>query len=247
MSGSDDITSLAPDFMKMTQDFLFGDIWKRPGLSQRDKSLITVTVLATLSRVEQIDFHLNKALENGLTREELVAALTHIAFYAGWPSAHSGLLHLKRVLEDRPPADAAKPSEAKAMKVLKSDGMPSNQGPAEFFTGTVHVTPLVQGEDPSCLSCASVRFDPSARSAWHTHPRGQLLIVTEGAGLVQEWGKPIQNLQKGDVVWTPAGVKHWHGAAATTSLTHTAIQETVGGKAVEWLEQVTDEQYGAAK
>ena len=101
MSTSDDISSIAPEFTKLTQEFLFGEIWKKPGLSQRDKSLITVTVLATLNRLEQIDFHLNKALENGLTQDELVATMTHIAFYAGWPSAHSGLTHLKGVLDKR--------------------------------------------------------------------------------------------------------------------------------------------------
>ena len=98
---SDDLSTIAPEFTKLTQDVLFGDIWKRPGLSQRDKSLITVMVLATLNRTEQIDYHLNRALENGLTQEELVAAMTHITFYAGWPSAHSGLTHLKTVLEKR--------------------------------------------------------------------------------------------------------------------------------------------------
>ena len=98
---ADDLSTIAPEFTKLTQDVLFGDIWKRPGLSQRDKSLITVTVLATLNRTEQIDYHLNRALENGLTQEEVVAAMTHIAFYAGWPSAHSGLTHLKTVLEKR--------------------------------------------------------------------------------------------------------------------------------------------------
>ncbi len=98
---ADDLSTIAPEFTKLTRDVLFGDIWKRPGLSQRDKSLITVTVLATLNRIEQIDYHLNRALDNGLTKEELVAAITHIAFYAGWPSAHSGLSHLKNVIEKR--------------------------------------------------------------------------------------------------------------------------------------------------
>lgn len=97
----DDLSTIAPEFTKLTRDFLFGDIWKRPPLSQRDKSLITVTALAALTRIEQIDYHLNRALENGLTQEELVAAMTHIAFYAGWPAAHSGLTHLKSVLEKR--------------------------------------------------------------------------------------------------------------------------------------------------
>src|SRR5437588_4613272 len=98
---AEDLSTIAPEFTKLTQDVLFGDIWKRPGLSQRDKSLITVTVLATLNRTEQIDYHLNRALENGLTQEELVAAMTQISFYAGWPSAHSGLTHLKNILEKR--------------------------------------------------------------------------------------------------------------------------------------------------
>lgn len=95
----DELNSLAPEFAKLTQDFLFGDIWKRPGLSQRDKSLITVTCLVALNRIEQIDFHLKKAFDNGLTKEELVAAITHIAFYAGWPTAASGFNHLKKIID----------------------------------------------------------------------------------------------------------------------------------------------------
>ena len=98
---SDDISQLAPDFQKLTKEMLFGDIWKRPGLSARDKSLIVVTILATTNRIEQIDYHLGFALDNGLTKDELVAALTHIAFYAGWPSAFTGLTHLNQVLEQR--------------------------------------------------------------------------------------------------------------------------------------------------
>jgi len=95
----DDLKAVAPEFAKLTQDFLFANIWKRPGLSQRDKSLITVTCLVALNRIEQVDFHLKKAFENGLTKEELVAAITHIAFYAGWPTAASGFAHLKRVMD----------------------------------------------------------------------------------------------------------------------------------------------------
>ena len=97
----DDLTAIAPEFTKLTQDFLFGDIWKRPGLSQRDKSLVTVTCLVALNRIEQVDFHLKKAFENGLTKEELVAAITHIAFYAGWPTAASGLNHLMTVIAQK--------------------------------------------------------------------------------------------------------------------------------------------------
>jgi 4-carboxymuconolactone decarboxylase len=98
---TDELKDLAPDYAQLTQDVLFGDVWKRPGLSQRDKSLITVTVLVALNRIEQVDFHLKKAFENGLTKEELVAAITHIAFYAGWPTAASGLSHLKKVIDQK--------------------------------------------------------------------------------------------------------------------------------------------------
>ena len=98
---TDDMKTIAPEFVKLTQEFLFGDIWKRPPLSQRDKSLITITCLVALNRIEQIDFHLKKGFENGLTKEEIVAAITHIAFYAGWPTAASGINHLKKVIEQK--------------------------------------------------------------------------------------------------------------------------------------------------
>jgi quercetin dioxygenase-like cupin family protein len=106
------------------------------------------------------------------------------------------------------------------------------------------VTPLVKGEEPSCLTCAYVGFQPGARSAWHTHPKGQLLIVTDGGGLIQEWGKPVRRIVKGDVIWTPPAVKHWHGASPDTAMTHTACQEMKDGRNVDWMEKVTDEEYG---
>jgi quercetin dioxygenase-like cupin family protein len=136
-----------------------------------------------------------------------------------------------------------KSNMTKEMKILKPASLPSSLGPTETFTGTVHVTPLTQGEEPSCLTCASVGFEPGARSAWHSHPKGQLLVVTNGAGLIQEWGKPVRRIQKGDVIWTPPGVKHWHGAAPNSALTHTAIQESLNGKVVEWMDKVTDAEY----
>ncbi len=129
------------------------------------------------------------------------------------------------------------------IKLLKPETLSSHLGPAENFTGIVRVAPLVQGEDPSCMTCGCVTFDPSARSAWHNHPKGQLLVVREGSGFVQEWGKPVQRIQKGDVIWTPPGVKHWHGAAPDSSMTHLAIQESLDGKVGNWMEKVTDEQY----
>ena len=136
--------------------------------------------------------------------------------------------------------------ETNAMKIIKPVAEPSNEGPAEYFTGTVRVTPLVKGESPCCLTCASVGFQPGARSAWHMHPKGQLLIVTEGSGLIQEWGKPVRRIVTGDVIWTPPGVKHWHGASPESAMTHTACQETQDGKNVDWMEKVTDQEYKSA-
>ena len=136
--------------------------------------------------------------------------------------------------------------DSKGMKIIKPAAEPSNEGPAEYFTGTVRVTPLVKGESPSCLTCASVGFQPGARSAWHTHPKGQLLIVTAGSGLIQEWGQPVRRIVTGDVIWTPPDVKHWHGASTESAMTHTACQEALNGKNVEWLEKVTDQEYKSA-
>ena len=129
------------------------------------------------------------------------------------------------------------------MKIIKPESLPSNPGPADYFTGTVRVTPLVTGESPSCITCGSVNFQAGARSAWHTHPKGQLLIVTEGNGLIQEWGKPLRKIQKGDVIWTPPNVKHWHGSSPNSSLTHTAVTEALDGKNVNWMEKVTDNEF----
>ena len=136
-------------------------------------------------------------------------------------------------------------SHAAEMKVLKVKDQSSVPGPKEYFTGSVKVTRLVQGEGPSTLSYGSVEFQPGSRSNWHTHPKGQLLIINEGNGLVQEWGKPVRKIKAGDIVWTPANVKHWHGAASDSVMVHGAVTDTLDGKAVEWMERVTEEQYKA--
>ena len=132
------------------------------------------------------------------------------------------------------------------MEIRKNGTQPSVKGPAEWFTGTVRIDPLFPAADPARAAGNSVTFEPGARTAWHTHPLGQNLIVTAGCGRVQLWGSPIQEIRPGDVVWIPPGEKHWHGAAPTTAMTHLALQEQLDGKAVDWLEHVTDEQYLAS-
>jgi quercetin dioxygenase-like cupin family protein len=129
------------------------------------------------------------------------------------------------------------------MEIKQSGSQPSGKGPSDWFTGTVRIDPLNQAPDPARVQCASVTFEPGARTAWHTHPLGQTLIVIAGCGRAQRWGEPIQEIRPGDVVWISPGEKHWHGAAPTTAMTHIAMQERLDGKAVDWLEHVTDEQY----
>jgi quercetin dioxygenase-like cupin family protein len=131
------------------------------------------------------------------------------------------------------------------MEIKRVGSQPSGQGPADWFTGTVRIDPLFQANAPARALGASVTFEPRARTAWHTHPLGQTLIVTAGCGRAQHWGGPIEEIRPGDVIWIPPGEKHWHGAAPTTAMTHIAIQEQLDGKAVDWMEQVSDEQYGA--
>jgi quercetin dioxygenase-like cupin family protein len=129
------------------------------------------------------------------------------------------------------------------MEIKRNGSQASAAGPADWFTGTVRIDPLFQAADPARVACASVTFEPGARTAWHTHPLGQTLIVTSGLGWAQCEGEAVAEIRPGDVVWFPPGQKHWHGASPTTAMTHIAIQEAADGKVVEWMEHVTDEQY----
>lgn len=130
------------------------------------------------------------------------------------------------------------------MRITRAGSQPSSRGPADWFTGTVRVDPLFQAAAPARVAGAAVTFEPGARTAWHTHPLGQTLLVTSGLGRAQREGGPIEEIRPGDVVWFPPHEKHWHGASPTTAMTHLAIQESLDGTAVEWLEKVTDAQYG---
>lgn len=138
------------------------------------------------------------------------------------------------------PAD---PATAQTLPISRSGSRPPTQGPAENFTGSVRVDPLFAAEDPKRASGANVTFSPGARTAWHTHPLGQTLVVTAGVGRVQRWGGPIEEVRPGDVVRIPPGVKHWHGAAPDSAMTHLAVQERQDGKTVDWMEKVSDAQY----
>jgi quercetin dioxygenase-like cupin family protein len=157
-----------------------------------------------------------------MRRATLFASLSLVAWAAVAPAA------------DRP---------ASSQTVSGAGSHPAAKGPAEYFTGNVRVEPLFAAKDTAPFSGAYVTFEPGARSAWHTHPAGQHLIVTAGVGWTQDSGGPVVDIRAGDVVWCPPGVKHWHGATPTTAMTHIALTGTVGGKNVDWLEKVSDEQY----
>jgi 4-carboxymuconolactone decarboxylase len=139
---------------------------------------------------------------------------------------------------------AASVQDSQTIKITRSGSQSSRQGPAENFTGSVRVDPLFQANAPARTSGSLVTFEPGAGSAWHTHPLGQVLIVTAGTGRMRRWSDPVDEIRKGDVVWIPPGQKHWHGAAPNSSMSHIAIVEQLDGKAVEWMEKVSDVQYG---
>ncbi len=144
-------------------------------------------------------------------------------------------------IANSPSAESA--SSPAGQKIIRAGSVASSSGPSEFFTGRVRIDPVFAATSEITASGGLVTFEPRSRSAWHTHPAGQYLLVTAGAGLTQEWGKPIQEIRPGDVIWCPPGIKHWHGASSTTALTHLAVTGTVDGKNVNWIEKVSDEQY----
>jgi quercetin dioxygenase-like cupin family protein len=143
------------------------------------------------------------------------------------------------------PTGYAQQQERPTVNIARAGSQPSNKGPADWFTGTVRIDPLFTSPAPARAAGATVTFEPGARTAWHTHPLGQTLVVVFGLGRVQRDGGPIEEIRPGDVVWIPPNVKHWHGASPTTAMTHIAIQEALDGTMVQWLEHVTDNQYAA--
>jgi quercetin dioxygenase-like cupin family protein len=168
-----------------------------------------------------------------ITRRRLLAATGGlVALAAAGPASTQGLTALTERRNG-------------TMEIKRNGSQPSAKGPADYFTGSARIDPLFQAPDPARVRGASVTFEPGARTAWHTHPLGQTLIVTSGRGWAQAWGGPVEEIRPGDVVWFPPGEKHWHGATPTTAMTHIALQEALDGKVVDWMEHVSDQQYQA--
>lgn len=161
----------------------------------------------------------------------------------GMLAATSGFAAMATGAAAAQPTTAAPKERIRSMQIARAGSQPSRKGQAEYFTGNVRIDPLFQASDPARAGAGSVTFEPGARTAWHTHPLGQTLIITAGLGWVQAEGDPIEEVRPGDVVWIPPGVKHWHGATPTTAMAHIAVNELLDGKNVDWLEHVTDEQY----
>ncbi|NTF34205.1 carboxymuconolactone decarboxylase family protein [Rhizobium skierniewicense] len=225
----------------LTNRVLFGDLWQRPDLSARDRSLVTMAALIAVGQPEQLPFHANRAMDNGLTRPEASEVLTHVAFYSGWPRAMSAVPVLKQVFENRKGIQVSAPQANISITPAGAGAAPA---PAEYFTGSVRISGRYQAEAPARIGGATVSFSAGARTAWHTHPLGQTLFIVSGRGWVQKEGEPVQQVGPGDVVWIPPLIRHWHGASANEPMSHFAVAEALDGSAVTWMEKVSDEDYG---
>ena len=235
-AGRDQLGAIAPKFAELNDDVLFGQVWSREQeLSARDRSLVTIVSLISGGNFEQLKFHLQKGKDNGLSKQEIAEIITHQAFYVGWPKAWSAFNLVKEVYTDSDTIGNTTPN------TLFPVGE-KNDAYAQFFIGQSYLKPLVAPDSNIDIAVANVTFEPSCRNNWHIHRNGyQILLVTDGEGWYQEWGKPAQKLKAGDAVEIPADVKHWHGASKNSWFAHIAI--TKGSS--DWLETVNNEQYNS--
>mgnify|MGYP002409943347 CR=1 FL=1 len=233
--GRDCLGDIAPVLAGINDDVLFGQVWSRESeLAPRDRSLITVSALLAMGVTdESFKGHIRKALENGVTRKELVEAITLLAFYVGWPKAWSAFYALKDIFADASTADP--------VPTMFGMGEPNPPEYAQYFVGQSYVNMMVAPDEHTRCLAANVTFEPGSRNSWHTHPTGQLLFVTDGRGWYQEWGKPAQELHPGDFVNISPQAKHWHGAAKDSWFAHLAVEPDA--QHGEWFEAVSDEEY----
>lgn len=236
-------TTVAPTAAALadfTNRVLYEDLWQRPDLVARDRSLVTMASLIAIGQPEQFPFHANRAMDNGLKPSEASEVLAQVAFYAGWPRAMSAVPVLKQVLENRKGTSVTSPQ---ADLTITPAGTGAASAPEEYFTGSVQISGRYQADAPARIGGATVSFSAGARTAWHTHPLGQTLFIVSGRGWVQKEGEPVQEVGPGDVVWIPPLIRHWHGASRTEAMTHFAVAESLDGSAVTWMEKVSDEDY----
>ena len=241
-AGRTQLGEFAPEFARLNDDILFGEVWSRNDLlSLRDRSLVTLTSLISQGITDSsLTYHLQEAKKNGITRTEISEIITHIAFYAGWPKAWAAFRQAKDVWAEETSADDARVRFQQEM--IFPIGEP-NTAYAKYFKGNSYLARISVEQVP----IANVTFEPGCRNNWHilhaTKGGGQMLIGVAGRGWYQEWGKPAQEILPGTVIHIPAGVKHWHGAAADSWFAHLAFEIEGGNASNEWLEPVSDAEY----
>lgn len=239
-AGRDTLGTFAPEFARLNDDILFGEVWSRESLlSLRDRSLVTVVSLMAQGLVDSsFRYHLETARKNGITRTEIAEILTHAAFYAGWSKAWAAFRMALEVWKDDAPA-AETGREAHQKEMIFPIGAP-NDAYAQYFSGQSYLAPISSSQ----VSIANVTFEPGCRNHWHIHHAdqggGQILIGVAGRGFYQEWGKEPVEILPGDVINIPTGVKHWHGAAPDSWFSHLAVEVPGVNTSNEWLEPVKD-------
>ncbi len=232
----------APDFAHFNDDVLFGENWNNRDIDHKIRCIITVVALMSSGITDSsLKYHLENAKKAGVTKAEIAAIITHTAFYVGWPKGWAVFNMAKEVWNDSDSAAAAK--AAHEAQMLFPIGVP-NDGFAQYFVGQSYLTPVSSEQ----VGIYNVTFEPGCRNNWHIHTAsnggGQILICVAGRGYYQEWGKDAIEMNPGDCINIPVGIKHWHGAAPDSWFSHLAVEVPGENTANEWLEPVTDEEYG---
>ena len=244
-AGRNALGEFAPDFAHYNDDVLFGENWNNHDIDHKTLSIITVVALMSSGVTDSsLKYHLENAKKAGVSRKEIAAVITHVAFYAGWPKGWAVFNMAKEVWAENAPADDAK--AAHAAEMVFPIGAP-NDGFAQYFSGQSFLAPI----STSQVGIFNVTFEPGCRNNWHIHHAdkggGQILICVAGRGWYQEWGKDAVEMRPGDCVNIPAGVKHWHGAAADSWFSHRAIEAPGENSSNEWLEPVSGADYDKCK
>lgn len=247
-AGHEVLGEFAPEFARLNDDVLFGEVWSRNNLlSLRDRSIVTVVALMSQGLTDtSFKYHLETARKHGVTKTEIAEILTHAAFYAGWPKAWAAFRMAKEVWADSPENAVAGSLDAYARTLIFPVGKP-NDAYASYFTGKSYLAPVASQGVP----IFNVTFEPGCRNNWHIHHAtkggGQTLICVGGRGYYQKWGKEPVQMLPGDIVFIPAGVKHWHGAAPDSWFSHLAVEVPGENTSNEWLEAVSDKEYSRLK
>ena len=241
-AGRTQLGEFAPEFARLNDDILFGEVWSRNDLlSLRDRSLVTLTSLISQGITDSsLTYHLQEAKKNGITRTEISEIITHIAFYAGWPKAWAAFRQAKEVWKEDTSSDDA--GTRFQQEMIFPIGEP-NTAYADYFKGNSYLAKISDEQ----VAIVNVTFEPGCRNNWHIHQAtrggGQMLIGVAGRGWYQEWGKPAQEILPGTVIHIPAGVKHWHGAADDSWFAHLAFEIEGDNASNEWLDPVSDTEY----